>query len=134
MALNVDADDTDRAVVYGGDSSSIRFIDNRPMVQTFAGSEMAAIFNQTAKSLDYAEKKWGKKFILTKKTITSTTGYIAMNEQFANDTETLVNLNFRSTPEIGANVIKVLKRGTRIKVLEYAGYSSGYFWLKIETA
>jgi hypothetical protein len=41
-------------------------------------------------------------------------------------------LHFRSTPEIGANVIKVLKRGTKIVVLDYAGYSSGYFWLKVQ--
>jgi hypothetical protein len=131
MALNVDADDTDRAVVYGGDSSSIRFIDNRPMVQTFAGSEMAAIFNQTAKSLDYAKKVWGKEFVLEKETV-PVIGYIAMNEEFANDTETLVNLRFRSEPRLGNNIIKVLKKGTKIVILDYAGYSSGYFWLKVQ--
>jgi len=131
LALNVDADDTERAVVYGGDSSSIRFIDNKPLVQTFAGSTTVAVFNQTAKSLVYAEENWGKEFTLEKERKPAT-GYVAMNETFANDEVTLVNLNFRSRPEIGANVMKILKKGTSINILEYAGYSSGYFWVKIE--
>jgi hypothetical protein len=101
------------------------------MVQTFAGSEMAAIFNQTAKSLDYAKKVWGKEFVLEKETV-PVIGYIAMNEEFANDTETLVNLRFRSEPRLGNNIIKVLKKGTKIVILDYAGYSSGYFWLKVQ--
>ena len=133
LALNVDTYDTDRAVVYGGDSSSIRFMDNKPLVQTFAGSELVAIFNQTAKSLNYAEEIFEKKFTL-KKEEEPIIGYIAMNESFATDHETLVNLNFRNEPKIENNIIKVLNKGTKIKVLEYAGYSSGYFWLKIETA
>lgn len=130
LALNVDADDKERGAVYGGDSSSIRFIDNRPMVQTFAGSETVAVFNQVAKSLKYAEDAWGKKFTVKKET--EVIGYVAMNEEFATDTITLVNLNLRSEPEIGDNVIKVLSRGTKIKVLEYSGFSNNYHWVKVK--
>ena len=65
-------------------------------------------------------------------TLEENEGFVAMNSNWATDERTLVGLNLRREPKIGDNIIKTLPVGTKIKILEYAGYNSNYFWLRIE--
>ena len=136
MSLNSDEDGN--PVVMGGDSSSIRFIDNKPLVQTFAGSPLVAIFNQTQKSLDYAEVEWGKEFKLQKPK-EKTEGYVALGNwlDFRGDriyTKPRPNRpRLRSTPEIADNTIKLMPGGSELELLECMGKNDGYFWFKVLT-
>lgn len=126
LALNSDVEGN--AIVMGGDSSSIRFVDNRPLLQTFAGSSLVAVFNQTKKSLDYAEKEWGKEFVLTPPE-KKHEGYVAVNPEWLTNKKTKVRLNLRESPGVGGNLIKTLPKGTRIET--DLDYSDGYFWIKV---
>ena len=130
--LSLNADPDGDAIVKGGDSSSIRFVDNMPLVQTFAGSAVAAIFNQTQKSLDYAEAIWDKKFSL-KKPEEPIEGYLVLHREYLTGDETLVNLNIRKKPEIGDNIIKTLPKGTKLNIISYEGYKDDYHWVKVKT-
>ena len=135
MALNIDADNTERAIVYGGDSSSIRFIDNKPLVQTFAGSEIVAIFNQTAKSLQYAEKVFGKKFTLEKKEEIEVMGYVAYEFLKAERGEWVVNtkygLRLRKKATTESPIVEVLPYKAKIKTNGNLSYSNGWNWLPV---
>ncbi len=122
-------------IVMGGDSSSIRFIDGKPLLQTFAGSDTAAIFNQTKRSLDYFEYVTGKRFSL-KKPIKE--GYVALGRFWYVKPEpgkytTTVNLNLRKEPNVhSSTLIKTLPKGTEIEVKEFVGLGGGYYWARVD--
>jgi len=121
LAVNADEEGP---IVMGGDSSSIRFVDGKPLLQTFAGSEVSAIFNQTYKSKKFFEKLMGKKLTLEK----PTKGYVAVHPDWLDDRKTKVNLNLRESP--GGKIIKTMPKGTIIET--EAEYKDGYFWIEIE--
>lgn len=133
LALNVEKG-TERPIVMGGCSSSIRFIDNMPLVQVFAGSELVGVLNQTQISLDWIEKTFGKKFYLEPPVEQSY--YIAAGKEWyiepPTETKTTVRLNLRSEPRVHqSTLIRTLPIGTQIKVVENLG-GKDYQWLKIQ--
>ncbi len=133
MCLNSDGDGN--WIVGAGDSGSPRFIDNRPLVQTFAGSVAVAIFNQTQNSLDWA-KEWGKTFTLTKPE-EPVEGYIALgNWLFFNGLEITTRYypnraTLRSSMGLGDNIIRRLPGRTKLKIKEFAGIKDGYIWMRV---
>lgn len=127
-ALALNSDTEGNHIVLGGDSSSIRFVDNMPLLQTFLGSEIAAVFNQVQKSLDYAKKEWGKEFVLTPPE-KKHEGYVAVNPEWLTDEEVSTRLNLRETPGIKDNIIKTLPEGAKIET--DADYEDGHFWIKV---
>jgi len=130
--LTFNSDEDGQYIVMGGDSSSIRFIDNRPLAQTFAGSETVAIFNQTYNSIKWLEEEFGLKLYPKSPTEGGEEGYIVINREWLNEEKVLVNgLNFRTEPRIGVNVIRQINKGEKIKIIEYAGFSNDWHWVKI---
>ena len=62
-------------------------------------------------------------------------GYIALGDwmKFSGlDIIVTSNTNFRSTPEISNNVIRLLPRGTKLKTVEEIKQSGGYNWIKVK--
>lgn len=126
LSLNSDGENP---IVRAGDSSSVRFVDDRPLLQTFAGSEVAAIFNQTARSIEWIEKEFGMKLYLEPQE--KLEGYVALDRQFLDGEKTLVNLNLREKTGTRAKVIRVLSKGTKVEIIEYAVFKDGYHWVKV---
>ncbi len=129
LSLNSDGDNP---IVMGGDSSSPRFVDDRPLLQTFAGSEVAAIFNQTQKSIDWFKKEFGLNLKLKKPM--KKEGYIALDRRYCTDKKVITNygLNFRKEPGLDGEIITTLNKGAKFEILEYAGYNDKYHWVKIK--
>lgn len=64
--------------------------------------------------------------------------YVALGERWYTEpilgvTKTTVNLNVRSTPNVGwNNKVETLPAGSQIEILKYAGRNGGYEWVQIK--
>lgn len=133
--LTLNVDENEDAIVLGGCSSSIGLIDNRPVVQTFAGSPTVGVFNKVEESLKDIEKRFGLKLYLTPQ---NPRYFIAAGRDWyinpgLGKRETLVNLNLRSAPQVAKDTyIKTLPKGTEVEVIDEVGKVNGYYWLEIK--
>lgn len=123
--------------VLGGDSSSIRFIDGMPLVQTFSGSDTVACFNQVQLSLDWIYNTFGLELFLEPPAITPKTYYVSAGMEWYVEpplkTKTTVRLNLRTEPRVHKSTyIRTLPVGTEIEVIKYIGEIDGYEWLEIK--
>lgn len=145
VALNTDLDSEDGKIVKAGDSSSVRFVDNKPLLQTFAGSDKSAVFLQTKKALDYYKEEYGLEFSLSPQP-KKRTGYVAWGSWInvlpeTLETEKIVaqisswfGLNLRERPTTDSKKIKTLRRKDRVEFIEYSGKNNGYKWSKVKEA
>ncbi len=133
LALNVDKDGNH--IVLGGCSSSIRYIDELPLVQIFAGSTTVAVGNQVYLSIKYLRDKFGIKVSLEP---LRDKFYVAAGEKWyiepqLGKTKTKVNLNLRTEPRVhSSTLIRTLPKGTEIEVLDVLGRIGGYEWVEIK--
>lgn len=136
LAVNGSKEDKDIPIVEGGCSSSIRFVDNKPLLQTFAGSTIAAVFNQTKKSLDFFEDKFNLDLQLTPpERKEEVEGYIAINPKWQgeNKIKTPLGQVLRNSPGVGNNRIGKLPEGTEFEEVDQKHeYASGYRWMKVK--
>lgn len=113
-------------IVNGGDSGSCIFNEEGVIGQTFAATSGLAIF--------LTGEVVGKELGIDLEKKEPIEGYVALEKSWITDEEVLVNgLNFRKEPNIDNNVIGKLNKGDKIKVVEYAGFCSGYHWLRVLT-
>jgi hypothetical protein len=111
-------------LVNGGDSGSCCFTPDGVLMQTFAAAPNLAIFIPMSSVVE--------ELGITLEKAEPITGYVAINRDWQTDKEILIDgLNLRKEPRISNNVIKKLKLGDKIKVIEYAGFSDRWHWLKI---
>ena len=133
LAFNSDKDGN--PVVDPGCSSSIRFVDDMPLLQTFAGSEYVAIFSKVYEGKKWAEKVLGKKLYLEPQVQKY---YVSLGENWyiepiLGKTKTTVRLNLRTRPEVNdSTYIKTLPLGTEIDIIRYVGRVGNYEWCEIK--
>lgn len=118
---------TNWSIVNGGDSGSMAFdLQGNVIMQTFAASSTLAIFNP------YRSIKEKLNIELDK----SETGWIAAASwtRFNNlIITTTASANLRRTPErVLGNVIRILKRGTRLKITGETKVVDSFLWIKVE--
>lgn len=111
-------------IVNGGDSGSIILNEDGIIGQTFAAAPNLAIFLTGTVIRDELGVELENNQPLE--------GYCAMHHLWSSNEKTFVRLNLRSEPRLGNNIIKTMPVGTKISVLGYAGFSNGFFWLKIK--
>ncbi len=130
LALN--SDTNGKPIVDGGDSSSIRYIDGMPLAQTYAGSTVAAIFNQTYRSIKWLEDTYGLKLSLTPPEA-KLEGYIAAEGRWSDsNVVTAGGLRLREEPGL-TKILKTLAMGDEIRLLdEKPVWKQGYYWIKVE--
>jgi hypothetical protein len=110
--------------IDGGDSSSIAFEGKYPVAQIFAAGPTIGVLTPLQIVLDKLKVSLSPENPIE--------GFVALNSNWSTDRKTLVNLNLRSEPKIGNNIIKTLPAGTNIEIIEWAGYQNNYHWLKIK--
>lgn len=116
--------DNQNGFVMGGDSGSVAYEAEtlKPVAIVFAGSDRVGVLTPIRTVAEH----FGISFRAKQE------GYIAINKGWFSDREILVDgLRFRSSPLIGENIIRRLSRGEAIQIIEYAGYHSGWHWLKV---
>jgi hypothetical protein len=122
------------ACVLGGDSSSIRFIDGMPLVQTFAGSDTVACFNQVQRSLDWIEMTYGLElFLEPPKPVVQEEGWIALGSWMTfNRTEVTIKslARFRKEPGLKAETLRILKIGDKLQMVDGDIIKDNYKWIK----
>ena len=112
--------------IKGGDSGSLVLLKEtmQPCGLVYAGSDRIGVMSQ----IENVQKLLGFGWIVEKEI-----GYLAINRNWFTDKEILVDgLNLRKEPQIADNVIRKLKKGERIGIIEYSGYQSGWHWAKVE--
>jgi hypothetical protein len=123
------------ACVLGGDSSSIRFIDGMPLVQTFSGSDTVACFNQVQRSLDWIEATYGLELFLeapTEKKYYVSAGKNWYIEPKPGTYKTKVRLNLRTEPRVHpSTLVKTLPIGTNIEIVRYIGRVGEWEWCEV---
>jgi len=137
LALNSSLEDGS-PIVQGGCSSSIRFIDQQPLIQIFAGSDFVAVGNQVYRSIQWLRNIFGIEVSLTPIVEPTQKYYVAAGRDLYLDlplgkTKTTVRLNLRSEPKIECcNRITTLSIGTPIEIINKIGYQGGYYWVEVK--
>lgn len=134
------AENEDGYFTSGGDSSSLVVNEHRqPVGQIFAGSNTIAIFSPIQPIMDY----FGFTFAEEKK---QEDAYVALEQvsglpysvvdrktlQPGTEIDTVYRMNVRTGPSTSEDIVKVLPKGTRLKVVETPIASDGYIWAKVE--
>ena len=121
------------AFVKGGCSSSVRFVDNKPLTQVFLGDKTIGVMNQVQKSLDKIKEDFGVVFSLEPIDLEDIEGYVAISHTFQGKNESKVRLNVRSEPGVNSKIIKTLNEGDKFKEVDNKfTYVDGYRWMKIK--
>ncbi len=121
------------ACVLGGDSSSMRLLDGMPLVQTFAGSDEVAVFNQVQRSLDWIKNEYGLELFLEPQVAEE--GWIALGSWMSIDRTTVIiktPARFRDGAGLETNTLKILKAGTKLKMVGEFIIKDNYLWVKVQ--
>ena len=118
--------------VEGGCSSSVRFVDDKPLTQVFLGSATVGVMNQVQKSFDMIEDKFGVVFSL-EPVEEPVEGYVAINPNWQGEEKSKVSLNVREEPGTSAEVLTTMHEGAEFKEIDNKyTFKDGYRWMKVK--
>ncbi len=129
LTLNVDSKGD--PIVLGGCSSSIGFINNKPSVQTFAGSEMVGVYNKIENTLDDIYNRFGLELFLD--VPVKQEGWVALGwwTKVSRLNLTIGSpCRFRANPGLDGEFIKMLPIGEKLQMVGNSIIKDNYFWVK----
>lgn len=116
-------------MLEGGDSSSIAFKGDKIAAQGFAGGSTTSVFTPFQTVKDYFGFSFSQGgFTRDYYVATGRSWYVRPP---LGETNTLVNLNLRTSPEVSNNFVRTLPIGTKINILEYVGQNQEWHWCRI---
>ncbi len=130
--LTLNTDENGNSIVEGGCSSSIGFINNRPSVQTFAGSTLVGVFNKIENTLEDIYFRFDLELFLTP----PEKGWMALGSWTKFDRNDIIvkaNSRLREEPGLDAKQIGTIKKGSSVSVINESNIilKDNYYWVNI---